>query len=325
MGLKNTNRINREDIYAQHSSSDLFNYYFGSFSFGRCYPSVFRKDDNPSTGFYVNRAGYTIYNDITTGEKLDVFAFVAKKHNLSYSEAVKQVYDEFKIGLIDSTNFKPIVHVPQTKKDTTIEIVYKKWDQDGLDYWKQYSITEKELTENEVYNVKKLIINGQERPNYLNELRFAYILEYKDKFYKKIYQPYSSKEFKWKTNCPIYLPFGYNKLSYMTDTLIVCKSVKEMIIFKKFFPDVIAVQNESPASLREVTIKKLKEKYKKIYIFFDIDEPGLKAVTHYEELGLTPIYLPTSALKNNVKDSADFVGFYGLRKFEEFLKYKKLI
>lgn len=327
MGLKNITIITKDDIYKKVDDNSLFDYYFGSFKLNKCYTSVFRADNNPSTGFYINRNGVLIYNDISTGEKLDIFSFVAKKYMITYRDAINKIAKDFNI--IGSKDYKDkgeiiVKREPIIRKDTTIDITFDKWKENELDYWKQYYITEKELNDNDVYAVRKLTINGEERPNYLAELRFAYVLEYKDKFYKKIYQPLS-KEGKWRTNCPIYIPFGYNKLTYSTDTLVVCKAVKEMIILKKFFPDVIAVQNESSSSLRDITIEKLKKKYKKIYLFFDIDDPGLKAAHYYKEKGFIPVYLPLTLRETDIKDSADFVKEYGIKRYSDFLKYNNLI
>ena len=98
-----------------------------------------------------------------------------------------------------------------------------------------------------------------------------------------------------------------------------------MIILKKFFSEVIAIQNESSAALRDSTINYLKKRYKNIYLFFDIDNAGLAAASHFEEKGLTPIYLPLELVDKGIKDTAEFVAHFGLSKYKDFLKYKKLI
>lgn len=332
MGLvTGTKIIKREDVLSKVDEATIFGYYFGPFSLRKSYHSVFRPDSNPSTGFYINKNGKLIYNDLMTSEKLDCFAFVAKLHNINYFEAVQKVACDFGIEdcntePINIEKLKTMLELSEeVKKETEIEIQYSKWDYAALQYWNDYYITEKELDENNVYNVSKLRINGTFIPNLKANLRFAFIINYNGKVYKKIYEPHAERENKWLSNVPLYLPFGYGDLSFATNSLIITKGQKDRIIFKKYFKDVLALQNESQSSLRDVTLEFLKKKYENIYLFFDIDKAGLENAEKYEEKGLIPIYLPSSVLKHGVKDSSDFVKHYGLKKFERFLSYNKLI
>lgn len=329
--IKINKKITRDEVYAKLDEAQIFSYYFGKFTFNKSYPSVFRKDINPSTGFYVNKSGKIIYNDIVSGEKLDCFAFVAKKFNISYGEAINKIACDF--GLINcntptQVDYKQLKSIEKisdyVKKDTDIDIQYRTWDEEALSYWKDYHITQDELDKEQVYLIDKLKINGKAIPNFRNNLRFAYTLTHKDRIYKKIYEPFADKKFKWFTNIPIYLPFGYDHLSYETDTLIITKSQKERLLFLKYFKDVISVQNEGASSLRDVTIKYFKSKYKNLYLFFDIDSTGLENAKVYEGKGLTPIYLPLNLVDKGIKDSADFVKEYGLDKFEKFLIYNNV-
>lgn len=331
MGLVNKIQVDREQIYEQVTDMEIFNFYLGDFRFRKTYPSVFRTDNNPSCGIYINKSGKLIYNDITTKEKLDAFAFVAKKYNISYREAVNKVACDFGVITCEGA---PIVrkkdlnaalkYEEELKKETIIEVQSGKWDAAALEYWSQYTITERELKDNNVYNVAKLKINDNSINNYYSTLRFAYALQHKDKLLYKIYQPQGLSEYKWITNIPLHLPFGYNKLTYESDTLIITKSVKELILFKRYFPECIALQNESQSSLREVTLNFLKKKYKNIYLFFDSDNTGVRNAKEYEMRGLRPIYLPQKVVSPSLKDSADLVYYYGIEQFERFLKLNKL-
>lgn len=331
MGLKL--EITKDYVLGQIDDFSVFSAYFGDFSFKKAYPSVFRKDDNPSTGFYIGYSGRIIYNDIATGEKLDCFAFVAKKFNLSYKEAVNRVACDF--GLIEcgepkftKIDLKKANRLAEeVKKETIIKIVPDSWGSAYLDYWNDYGISQKELEDEEVYPIKKLYVNDNLIPNYDGDIRFAYIINYKDKSYKKIYSPHAvSKKFKWMTNVPIYLPFGFDSLSYKSDTLVITKAQKDRILLKKFLTDVIAVQNESPSALRDVTIDFLKKKYKRIYYNSDSDDAGRAASEYFETKGLEPLTLPDSIYQSKgIKDLADLVKECGVNKLKDFLTYKKVI
>lgn len=318
MGLKKT--ITKEEILSKIDDEKLFNFYLGEFDYKKSYSSVFRTDDTPSCGIYINKRGRLIYNDIAKNEKLDIFAFVAKKFNISYQSAIQKIAEDFKY--IKDKEFTPVERVP---KDTKIDIQCGKWSFGPLEYWKRYTITQKELEENNVFNVRKLYINNKVINNFDGTLRFAYTLNYKGKILKKIYQPEGDKMYKWITNIPLHIPFGYDSLKFKSDNLIITKSVKEMIIFKRYFTDVIALQNESSASLRDVTIDFLLKKYKNIYLFFDGDSTGILNSKYYETKGLKPIYIPEDIVSESLKDSADMVKIMGIAYFENFLKSNKLL
>jgi hypothetical protein len=334
MGLAKSPKLTTEYILSQIDEASIFGYYFGNFSLGKTYNSVFRKDNNPSTGFYISESGRIIYNDIATSEKLDCFAFVAKKFNLTYSKALLKVACDF--GIIKCEGVTPIsiseitknqLLSEEIKKETVIKIQPDYWTPSYLKFWEDYSITQKELEDNKVYPVKKLFINDVLIPNFSKNVRYAYILEHEKIIYKKIYNPYATnKKFKWVSNIPLYMPFGITDLPFISDTLIITKAQKDRLIFKKYFSDVIALQNESPASMRDKTFKYLKKRYKRIFINTDLDEAGLNALNYYTELGCEPLMLPDVVwVKHNIKDVGDFVKHFGIQRFESFLKYKNLI
>lgn len=324
MGLTNNKRITVKEIYEKVDDGQLFSTYFGEFNFRKCYPSIFRTDENPSTGFYINKNGNIIYNDISTGEKLNIFAFVAKKYGINYGQAIDKVGCDF--GILPCEGIKPVTPKQldkfkylsdKLKKETKIDIVYDNWNAGSLAYWADYGITQQELNDNQVYPIRKLYINDTFIPNVRGNYRFAYVLNYKDKCYKKIYEPHADKRYKWFNNTPIYLPYGYDSLPYDNNILIVAKSQKERIIWKKYFTNVIGVQNESQSSLRDITLKALFRRFKDIYIALDTDKAGLENMANFEAKGLKPIYIPS---EESIKDTGDFVKKYGLKQFEEFVK-----
>lgn len=332
MGLKVTNTINADFVLSKVDEIQIFTAYFGPFKLRQVYPSIFRKDENPSTGFYVNKAGKLIYNDISTSEKLDCFAFVAKLNNISYGQAVYKVACDF--GLMGGEPIVPITQVRRAefmaesiKEDKRIDIEADKWYPSYLDYWKQFHITQEELERENVIPVKKLWVNDVKIPNYSKEIRFCYELTVDNITYRKIYKPLAEKnKFKWINNIPIHIPFGINKLTYKENRVIVTKAQKDRLILLKYFPDVIATQNESPSSLRDRTISFLDKRYDVKYYNSDIDKAGMSANEYFVGKGFEPLQIPEFLYeKHGIKDIADFVKHYGLKRFEDFLRHKNLI
>ena len=335
MGLIKDEKLSCNYVLSKVSEAEIFTAYFGPFKFKQVYPSIFRKDRNPSTGFYISKTGKILYNDIARGEKLDCFAFVAKILGLdSYGSAIHRVAKDF--GLLDGTRakFKAedlkkfVQNAEEATKETIIEIIPDKWTDSFLSFWKDHYITKEELVREDVYPVKKLFINGKLIPNYRKDIRYCYIIEINgDRKYKKIYTPHvAKKEFKWITNIPLYIPFGINKLPFKSNQLIITKSQKDRLIFQKYFTDVIATQNESPQTLNEKTISFIDNKYDNVVFNQDLDDAGIRSASHFVQYGYTPLFVPDIVKeKRGIKDFADFVKFYGLKKFEDFLKYKNLI
>jgi hypothetical protein len=330
--VKEEPKVTVDNVLAQLEEAEIWYAYFGPFEIGQITHSVFREDKHPSTGFYLSRTGRIVYNDLATSEKLDCFAFVAKKNNITYGQAVRQVACEF--GLIDCGTKKftrgvltaAQLAAKKVRRHTEIEIVPERWNEANLAYWERYHIDQDELMDNDVFPVKKLFVNGRIAPNYSKQQRYAYIMNIQGRSYKKIYTPLASqKDFKWVTNIPLKIPFGINTLPLKSDRLIIAKAQKDRILFKKFFTDVIATQNESPSSLNATTIAYIKKHYKYVTVCPDPDPTGVDFAKYCNNSGFDICYTPDKAQAKGIKDFADFVEKYGLKWFEKYLKLKQLI
>jgi 5S rRNA maturation endonuclease (ribonuclease M5) len=321
-------KITEEELYKHIDDYDIYNHYFGAFEFGKSYPSVFREDENPSTGFFKTGEGRIIYHDFSTDEKWGSIKFVAKLHDINYFHAMNKIAMDFGIieGKDKSERAVIAAHKPKPKPDKKYDVDIRKYNKAELDYWAQFGITEQELLDNFVHPVAELKINYFTIENPNNYLRFVYIVHHKGDRYVKVYSPHD-KKFKWCGNVKIYMPFGLEELPYESDTLIITKGQKDRLIWKKYFPDVIALQNESKDSLREEVADLILSKYKRVIVNFDCDVAGKRAAEYYKETyGWETISVPDIYYeKQGIKDFADLVKERGLNVFEKFLKYNKLI
>lgn len=331
MALKK--KLSRDELIELIGDQNIYEYYFGQeINLNKCYQSVFRDDTNFSTGFYLSKNGHLVYNDFATGEKLDCVAFVAHKFQVNYYKAADIIAVDF--GLLEGVKSGSreaiiIKRRPLLKQERIIKISAAPFTEKHLDFWAKFTITEQELKENNVYAVKDLLINDYMVPVNEEELRFAYLVKTLDKSYLKIYSPYS-KEYKWVSNVPLNIPFGLENLLIDLDgnnTLFITKGLKDMIILKKFFPNVIATQNESFDSLTEELVKKLKLSYNKIYVWYDQDKAGIFAANKLKEVyDFIPVFTPQNTYDNyGIKDLSDFVKHFGLTIFKQYLSWLKLI
>lgn len=323
---------NDEYVLSRITDNQIFYYYFGPFKLGEVYPSKFRKDRNPSTGFYVNKHGELIYNDLSTSEKLNCFAFVAKMFNLKYWDAVRKVAADF--GLVYGKDAKVVTAQilkatedfdRDRKNETMIQFKPGKWSEEHKKFWKLFEITGAELKRERVYPIEDLYVNKFYVSNPNKEIRFAYVenIEGKDKI--KVYAPYS-KKMKWLTNIPLNVPFGLNDLKFESDKVIITKSKKDLIILKKFFSDVIATQNESESALREDHTDLLTKRFKRKIILWDNDETGLNSAQKFVDKGFESFIIPLEEYqRHGIKDVSDYVKYYGLDALKDLFKNANLI
>lgn len=330
-------KLTYQDLKAKIGCQNIFEHYFGNFTFNESYHSPLRQDEKKSVGFFINNNGSVIYNDFAEDKKYNCVNFVQKLYKLNYYEAIEHIAKTFGLiegGLKQVIPIKPIT-VHKKKQKSTFKVVTRPFTKTDLLWWKSYSITKQELTTNKVYSVASLTINNYTTYTARNELKFAYLL-YDDagNGYFKIYTPLSIER-KWMFNGANNLVYGLANLKFITDTLIITKSVKDYIILKKFFPDVVALQHEGKAAISAQTINALKKYYANIYIWMDSDRPGIKAANFYKKTyGLKPILLGSDKLniwknirqckKNKTGDPADFVKKYGLDNFKKWLTQNKL-
>lgn len=323
-----TEPINRDFILARLQESDIFYNYHGSFKLGVVYSSKFRKDSTPSCGFYINKNGKLIYNDLKTGEKLDCFAFVAKLFALTYGEAIQRVAKDF--GIIQSDS--KLVYKPNpdfeldldVKSKTIIQFSPKRWDDNNLLFWRKYDIVREELEKENVFPINELYIN--KKKIYGKDVqRYAYLERSNGEEFVKVYSPYD-KQMKWLSNIPLYVPFGLKDLKFKTDTIIITKSKKDLIVCKKLFSDVIATQNESESALGFDVQDMLLSNYEHAIIFWDNDQTGVDNCKKFNEKGFGYFNIPKMEYeKFKIKDASDYVAYYGVDALADLFKEKGIL
>jgi hypothetical protein len=78
--------------------------------------------------------------------------------------------------------------------------------------------------------------------------------------------------------------------------------------------------------MTQKTINWLDKRYDSKIINQDFDEAGIRSCTHFMTHGFTPLYVPEKAHDlHGIKDFADFVKHYGIKKMEAYLKHLNLL
>jgi DNA primase len=292
--------------------------------------SPFRKENNPS--FVIgNKHGRISFIDFAdTSKRGDCFTFVQMLYNLAGVEDVLRMIDrDFGLGIANgkpTEEYKRVVaeykQPAQEKQYSLIQVITRKFTQEELAYWNQYHQDLEDLRANHVYSIKKLYFNKQLFPLKETELRFGYFYD----GHWKIYRPFGSKKEKWMpNNVPITAMDGKEDI-VNCELAFINKSKKDYMVMKKVFPCCCAVQNEGIGCFSPENVEYIKANSDKQILSFDSDVTGVQnsqQITKLFDFGY--LNVPKRYLKEDIKDWADLAKKHGLKRIEDYLRFKAIL
>jgi hypothetical protein len=196
---------------------------------------------------------------------------------------------------------------PEAKGSCTIKVTSRAFTQEAIDFWLSFGISLKTL---ERYNVTQVrcmwFREEQKNAIYPRGLCFAYRIIEK----YKIYQPFD-KMFKFCNNYTEEYIEGLLQLPYKSDTLIITKSLKDVMLLHELGYEAVSPRSESTL-VHKNTLAYLESKYSKIVILFDND------MRHRgDEYTYPKVYVP---LESGTKDLSDYRKKYGHDKTVQLIK-----
>ena len=193
----------------------------------------------------------------------------------------------------------------------------REWSKEDSDYWTKYFIDSKTLEYFNVAPVKHAWINGSIW--YLNNTyEPCYAYWFPDGL--KLYRPLNKYGNKWRNSSS--LAQGWTQaMESDSDTLIITKSLKDVIVLYRLGFTSIAPQSEGKL-LDEDWMDILRDKFDKIYVLFDSDLAGVAGAKKYRDVGCLPIIWE----RRYGKDTSDVISEYGYdftkQKLENYVKRK---
>lgn len=213
--------------------------------------------------------------------------------------------------------------------------VFDTWPESYLDYWASFNIDEDTLKAYNILPIHSYRRNGRIVANAsIKDPIFAYKINdiaKANNIAYKIYRPLADKGNKWRTNTSTNHIQGFSELftdvkyiskehivkknneeiskfayvpGHETDTLIITKSMKDVMVLKRLGYNSIAPQAEGhnlPKELMEL----IKLTYDNIYLLYDNDSAGKEASkTTAEKHDLKEIFIPDHL---SYKDISDFI------------------
>lgn len=314
-------KASKNSIYNYINDYDIFRFYISNFKqIRKLFRSEIRADKNPTCCInkYKDKLLYVDFADIES-KGLDAFAYIQKKYSCTFYEALDMIVVDFNLPLLlncsnnKTTTKKPakvynlnLDNIPEASR-SVLKVKIKPFTLIDKSYWyDKYDITVKDLKKYNVYSLEYFIHYGKVKSFSKHLYGYYFGIDEGIEMWK-VYYPHGDKFNKWATNCGDSIIQGYNELPDKGEILIITKSLKDIIVLSKLRIPAIAPQAENHLIPKEI-INELKTRFKRIYILFDNDNPGIEAAKKYKETYELPIFF--IPLELEVKDSAEVVEWY---------------
>lgn len=298
-----------------------------SINYRKKFTNPFRKDKNPDCMFV---KGYSrlFFTDYARPEYSgDCFKMCALYYGLSipgdFYEVCRHINQDFNLGLGDGNNSSlkaldrkeviPYVGSPHQESYSDIKVRVRNFSDYDLAYFAKYNITKERLEEYNIYRGESVWINGTLFYHY-QETDLCFVYVFNDGF--KIYKPFGYND-KWR--CNSLQIQGYEQLPEKGDLLFITKSMKDILVLRNLGFYAVAPQAEG-YPIPENVMNELKQGFKRIIVFYDNDEAGVKnsiKITETYNIGYfnIPKYF-------NTKDPSDFVEMYNEEELLHLIKQK---
>lgn len=310
-----------EEIMKRISQFDILSHYFNITSLPVLINSPLRRDEHPSFSIYSPDGVRVLYTDHAERDEYgDIYTLMQKCYGLSFSQVMRKIAAEMPASLIGSkmslrtTYARNLPHY-----DTDIKVKIREWQAHDIAYWESYGISLDWLKHAEVYPISHKIVYkaGQRYVFHAAKYAYAFVERKEDKVTLKVYQPFS-KQFKWANKNDGSVVGLWTKIPKKGDRLVICSSLKDALcLWANTGIPCIYVQSET-TGMSETAQRVLRERYKRIFICFDNDEPGLRDGEQFaKETGFTNIVIPKF---DGGKDISDLYKTRGKEEFVNILK-----
>lgn len=293
--------------------------------------SPFRADNNPSFSIYLDDNKYIRFKDFgeseTKGRLLDL---LCKKWNCTFNQVFDRILEVMQKQEGSDVEFKMKQIKTLTRKEsselTKIEVKVRPWQKYDEEYWNSYGISKTWLRYAEVLPISHKIITKKDKETgktrkYIfpaEKLAYVYVERKEGKLQIKIYQP-TSKNFKWCSCMDASVISLWTKVPEYGNRIVICSSLKDALcLWANLGIPAIAPQGEG-YKISKTAADELKRRYKKVFISFDVDEPGIQDAQKLSEKTGFPYIIP------DLKGQKDYSDYYkSLKNKEDFKQLETL-
>lgn len=310
-------RITKEILLKDHSQEDFFEHYLGvPVKKGLfCSPSIIRKDSKPTCAFYKGANGVLKYKDFA-GPTFDFVGAVMHIYKCSYYSALQIIANDFNIIQLDNIKKNPpkMQYTGVVLKETEhakIQVEIQEFTEKELIWWESFGISLKTLIKFKVFSIKSVFLNGN---YFMSSSAPSPIFGYyggetgDGNELWRLYMPTKHK-YRFLSNWPATMIQGAKQLPKNGNFIVITKSLKDVMALYEFGIIAIAPNSEN-LFLTHAQYNKVQQKFKKIYLLYDRDLPGVKSANKIRKKfkDITVLLMP------KVKDFTDYVKKYGISK-----------
>lgn len=311
-----------EDVLGRVSEVDILSHYCNITEIPCVINSPLREDKSPSFGLHTSDGRKIHWVDYATNDRGGTFDLLMKMWNCSYTECLNKVYNEMiKQSVVPTKTTLCTINITH-KYNTNVKLQCKvrEWKDYDISYWESYGITLPWLKWAEVYPISHKIVIKNGVRHLFGAAKYAYaFVEHKENNTTiKIYQPFI-KKYKWANGHNGSVISLWSKIPETGGRVIICSSLKDALCIScQLHIPTLAVQGEG-YDLSTSAIENLKSRYKRIYVSFDTDSPG---ILNTKRLAERTGFIPIIPDLGNSKDFSDY--YKALQDKQEFKKLEVL-
>ena len=274
-----------------------------------------REEKHSSCKFYYNKNGELRLVDFTGWFKGNVFDFVMFIEKKNFKDVLFLIYERYVQGKdIPLSVYKKRQSIKKNTfnsySNTKIDVVFGEFNKVNYKFWKDQGITINTLKTFKVKPPLRVDVNKKivYKSDFTYKAYMYYFGEVESIHRVKIYFP--GMEMKFLTNSREIE--GLKQLRFKSDTLVITKSLKDVMLLFEFGIESIAPPSEGFMFSKE-TIDYLKSKYKKVYVLYDFDYAGVRGMQRLKkEHQIEPILLQRK--RSFVSLAKDLTDHYKLLK-----------
>ena len=321
MVSKGTDTISIDDVRRITTDYEVVNKYLGINVVPSNINSILREDKNPSLCIFPYKDSL-FFKDFGTNQSGNIYQLLSLYWNIPLNQVYRKIYNDFTSANYKSCCCKNKISKTIIKKKSNINIKvkirdWKPWD---IEYWSSYGISLKWLEYCDIFPISHIFLihqNGEQLTISADKYAYVYIERKDNKVSLKIYQPYSTN-FKWMSKHDASVWDLWTKIPEKGDKLIITSSRKDALcLWANTGIPSLSLQGEGYVP-KEKVINQLKERYNKIYVFYDNDfKNKVNNGRNYgrilaEKFNLQQIEIPT---EYKSKDPSDLYKNWGKEVF----------
>ena len=321
MVSKGTDTISIDDVRRITTDYEVVNKYLGISVVPSNINSILREDKNPSLCIFPYKDSL-FFKDFGTNQSGNIYQLLSLYWNIPLNQVYRKIYNDFTSANYKSCCCKNKISktIIKRKSNINIKVKIRNWKPWDIEYWSSYGISLKWLEYCDIFPISHIFLihqNGEQLIISADKYAYVYIERKDNKVSLKIYQPYSTN-FKWMSKHDASVWDLWTKIPEKGDKLIITSSRKDALcLWANTGIPSLSLQGEGYVP-KEKVINQLKERYNKIYVFYDNDfKNKVNNGRNYgrilaEKFNLQQIEIPT---EYKSKDPSDLYKNWGKEVF----------